>query len=104
MTPRRDKHTDPWAWNHAWKKRVQRERRRLERDPSLATCWICGQPISMDLPPLHPRSFTLDHLVPLARGGDIRGEAKPAHRDCNASRGDGRRTKRSSEPTTILDW
>lgn len=90
----------PWEW----RKRVTRERKRLERDPSLAVCWQCREPISMDLPPSHPRGFTLDHLVPLSRGGTWDGEAKPCHRTCNASRGDGRGKRRGAKPPTLLDW
>lgn len=91
---------DSWAW----KKRVARERRRLERDPALAKCWICGEPIDMDLPVGHRLSFTLDHLVPISRGGDIDGDADPAHLSCNSSRGDGRKKKRGATPNTLLDW
>lgn len=86
-----------------WRKRVTRERRRLERDPSAAVCWLCGDPIDMDLPHDHDRAFSLDHVVPVGRGGDeARGEARPAHRKCNSQRSDGRRT--NSEITTLLDW
>ena len=91
-----------YSW--AYKKRIGTWRRKLERDPALAKCWICGQAIDMNLPPLHARAFTLDHLVPLAKGGALDGEVKPAHRSCNASRGDGRRTKRGATPPTLLNW
>lgn len=90
--------------SHRWQQRVKRERRRLERDPALAVCWLCSEPIDMNLPPRHARGFTLDHVVPLARGGMEDGEAKPAHLNCNSSRGDGRRTKRSATPNTLIDW
>lgn len=90
----------PWSW----KKRVARERRRLEKDPTLAVCWRCGEAIDMALPPLHARAFTLDHLVPIVRGGAWDGEARPCHRDCNASRGDGRKKRRGAAPPTLLDW
>lgn len=91
---------DSWAY----KQRVKAWRKRLERDPALAKCWICGGTIDMALPHLHARSFTLDHLIPLSKGGALEGEVKPAHRSCNASRGDGRRTKRGATPPTLLDW
>lgn len=90
----------PWSW----KQRVKRERKRLEADPSLAVCWQCREPISMDLPVGHARSFTLDHLVPIARGGDWDGAAEPCHLSCNSSRGDGRKRKRGAKPPTLLDW
>ena len=88
----------------AWKRKVKAWRKRLNNDPALAVCWLCGGAIDMNLPPTHGRAFTLDHLVPLSRGGDIDGEVKPAHRSCNAARGDGRKTKRGATPPTLLDW
>ena len=88
----------------AYKKRVGTWRKKLENDPALAVCWICGGAIDMNLPPTHGRAFTLDHLVPLAKGGELDGEVKPAHRSCNSSRGDGRKTKRGATPPTLLDW
>ena len=91
---------DSWAW----KQRVRRERQRLERDPTLAVCWLCGEPIDMNLPPLHAKAFTLDHLIPISRGGDMDGEARPSHRSCNSARGDGRKRKRGATPPTLLDW
>lgn len=91
---------DSWAW----KQRVKRERQRLESDPTLAVCWLCREPIDMELPPLHGKAFTLDHLVPISRGGDMDGEARPAHRSCNSGRGDGRKRKRGATPPTLLDW
>lgn len=88
----------------AWQKRVKRERRRLERDPKLAVCWICGDPIDMALPYQHRMAFTLDHLIPISRGGDIDGATEPAHLSCNSSRGDGRKKKRGRTPVTLIDW
>lgn len=87
-----------------WKRKVKAWRKKLENDPALAVCWICGGAIDMNLPPRHGRGFTLDHLVPLSRGGDIDGEVKPAHRSCNSARGDGRKTKRGATPPTLLEW
>ncbi|RAV33215.1 HNH endonuclease [Corynebacterium heidelbergense] len=55
----------------------------------------------MQLPPHHERAFTLDHIVPIARGGDLHGETKPAHRNCNAARGNKRE---ATNPNTLLDW
>lgn len=90
----------PWSW----RKRVARERRRLEKNPALAVCWRCGEPIDMALPGTHGQAFTLDHLVPIVRGGSWDGEARPCHRNCNSSRGDGRKKRRGASPPTLLDW
>jgi 5-methylcytosine-specific restriction endonuclease McrA len=37
----------------------------------------------------HPLAFTLDHLVPLSKGGDLLDpiNARSAHRRCNSRRG-----------------
>lgn len=52
-------------------------------------CWICGHDIGYELDFRHPQSFTLDHLVPLSRGGSLldRANARAAHRRCNSQRG-----------------
>lgn len=96
----RTKRVEPWSW----RQKVKRERARLTKDPSLAVCWLCGEPIDMHLPPGHKESFTLDHLIPVSRGGSWDGETKPAHLSCNASRGDGRKRRRGATPPTLLDW
>ncbi|MFD3920546.1 HNH endonuclease signature motif containing protein [Streptomyces sp. NPDC058595] len=38
---------------------------------------------------LHPWSFTLDHIVPLSKGGSLldRANARSLHRACNSGRG-----------------
>lgn len=73
--------------SHYWRQKVARERRRLEKDPSLAECGICFEPIDMRLPPNHPKGFSLDHIIPLSRGGNIRGPVRAAHISCNAELG-----------------
>ena len=53
-------------------------------------CWICGHNIPANVDGrTHPLAFTLDHLVPLSRGGDLLdpANARSAHRRCNSSRG-----------------
>ncbi|MGY1498556.1 HNH endonuclease [Streptomyces sp. QTS52] len=52
-------------------------------------CWLCGHNIGYELDARHPMSFTLDHLIPLTRGGSLldRANARAAHRRCNSSRG-----------------
>ncbi|SDN18041.1 HNH endonuclease [Streptomyces wuyuanensis] len=56
-------------------------------------CWICGGAIDYSLTgeaaQRAPLSFTLDHLVPLSRGGDLLdpANARSAHRRCNGRRG-----------------
>ena len=57
-------------------------------------CWICrafGRPDAIDysLPARHPRSFEVDELVPVSKGGSpIDYEnVDAAHRECNSWRG-----------------
>ncbi|MEU7376553.1 HNH endonuclease [Streptomyces albidoflavus] len=52
-------------------------------------CWLCGHAIPPGLDARHPLSFTLDHVVPLSRGGPLLdpANARAAHRRCNSARG-----------------
>lgn len=52
-------------------------------------CWLCGHDIPPGLDARHPDSFTLDHLVPLSKGGSLLdpANARAAHRRCNSARG-----------------
>ena len=69
------------------KRSYRRRAARLRRTSVI--CWLCGEAIDTDLPPHHARSWTADHVDPLANGGDVDGLIRPAHRDCNASKGNG---------------
>jgi 5-methylcytosine-specific restriction endonuclease McrA len=53
-----------------------------------STCHICGAS-DFVIAVRHPRSPSVDHLVPLAAGGALldRGNLRLAHYGCNASRG-----------------
>ncbi|MEB3367400.1 HNH endonuclease [Saccharopolyspora mangrovi] len=59
---------------------------RGQRDP----CWLCGRDIDYELEFPHPHSFTVDHIVPVSKGG---AEYDPenlraAHYRCNQRKGD----------------
>ncbi len=57
----RELRASPW-----WKRRI-----------SDGLCYYCRRPVG-------PRLLTMDHLVPLARGGrSIRGNVVPACKECN---------------------
>ncbi|WP_396427161.1 HNH endonuclease [Leifsonia sp. 1010] len=46
-----------------------------------AACHLCGEAIDYTLPHTNPRSFVIDHLVPLSKGGeDALHNVKAAHR------------------------
>lgn len=54
------------------------------------TCQLCGKPIDTDAVVPHPNSPTLDHIVPLSRGGDHSIEnSQLAHFICNSTKSDG---------------
>lgn len=72
----------------------RRYRRLCEQQRALGLpCWVCGRAIDYQLTgedgQRHPMSFTLDHLVPLSKGGDLHDpiNARSAHRRCNSARG-----------------
>ena len=66
---------------------AQRDRDRDTIRRSGAGCHICGKPIDYTLPYLHPQSFVVDHVVPLAKDGpDTLANKKAAHRDCNSKK------------------
>ena len=66
-----------------------------------ASLWaLCGRPLIHDAPPRSKWTPTLDHIVPLSRGGDPYDTAnlRVVHYGCNASRGNGTRR------VTSRDW
>lgn len=69
-------------------------RRLCEQQRALGLpCWWCGQDIDYTLTgsdaQRSPFAFTLDHALPLTRGGDLidPANARSAHRRCNSARG-----------------
>ncbi len=61
-------------------------------------CGICGRPVDKSLRYPHPLSPTVDHIIPVARGGssDI-GNLQLAHRCCNRQKSDKLIEKRTFE-------
>lgn len=58
------------------------------------TCGICRTPVDPTLKHPHPMSASLDHIVPLARGGDhLRTNVQCAHLACNLAKRDTLPTK-----------
>lgn len=65
--------------------RVQFEKNRKKIIASQDVCGICGKPVDKTLRPPHPLSPTVDHIIPVSRGGhpsDI-SNLQLAHRCCN---------------------
>jgi len=60
-------------------------RARIARDKP--ACHICGKAIDFALPHTDPKSFVVDHVIPLHKGGsDLLSNKKAAHRDCNSTK------------------
>lgn len=52
-------------------------------------CGICGEAILTDVGHLHPLSFHVDHVIPLALGGEhSMANCQAAHRQCNVRKRD----------------
>jgi 5-methylcytosine-specific restriction endonuclease McrA len=66
-------------------------------------CWLCGYDIDLTLDARDRMSATVDHVIPLDRGGSECDPAnlRPAHRACNSSKGN-RTSKR--QPGTSRRW
>lgn len=64
-----------------------RHRRTIARDDP--PCHICGNEINYQAGHLDPLSFTIDHIIPLNRGGtDTIDNVAAAHRRCNRDKSD----------------
>lgn len=51
-------------------------------------CYLCAGLIDPALPPFHPDSKTVDHVVPLSRGGQhTMDNVRAAHLRCNSAKG-----------------
>lgn len=66
-------------------------------------CHLCGKKIDTTLPFLDPHAFTADHIIPLAKGGHVLGELKPAHRICNSKRQTKPINKTQQQPTKQIN-
>ena len=62
-----------------------RDRATIRRDHP--NCHICGEPIDYSLRYPNPKSYVVDHVTPLTRGGtDTLDNKAAAHRDCNRAK------------------
>lgn len=66
---------------------TQQYRHRARIAATKAACHICGEPIDYTLKSPDPRSFVVDHIIPLHKGGpDDKTNTAAAHRDCNSTK------------------
>lgn len=84
-------------------RRAYRRAALAEYNRNGGVCWLCGQHIDLARPYPDPMSFTADHVVPVALGGNVLGSVKPAHLRCNSSRG-ARATNAAGLGRTSRKW
>ena len=62
-------------------------RNRARIKATKANCHICGKPIDYTLTTPNPLSFEVDHITPLAKGGnDTPTNTAASHRGCNSKK------------------
>lgn len=65
----------------------QQERMRARHRKIGASCYLCGSSIDYSLKWPDPKSFVVDHIVPIAKGGAHAFENTAAcHADCNSKK------------------
>ena len=68
---------------------TRRDRHRAAIARNRPPCHICGGEIDYTLPHLDPMAYVVDHLEPLAKGGDdVLANKRAAHRTCNRAKSD----------------
>jgi len=75
-------------------------------------CVLCGGVVDKTLPKYHPMSAEIDHIIPIAKGGDPVAieNMQLAHRKCNRAKSDklpevrARETEQGVEPAIWLNW
>ncbi|WP_020525848.1 HNH endonuclease [Catelliglobosispora koreensis] len=68
-------------------------------------CWKCCTYVDQTLPPRHPKSRTVDHLIPIAMGGagvPPREQVRLACWSCNSRRGAGRAEPIKRESLSVM--
>lgn len=70
--------------------RAQYERNKKKIMATQSICGICGRPVDKSLRYPHPMSATVDHIIPVDRGGhpSDRDNLQLAHFACNRAKSD----------------
>jgi 5-methylcytosine-specific restriction endonuclease McrA len=87
---------------------ARRDKHRRRVAQGRPDCALCGELIDYSLRHPDPGCFTIDHIVPIARGGeDVYENVQPSHFRCNRAKSDGpveRKLKRAVAFVTERTW
>jgi hypothetical protein len=67
-------------------------------------CWLCGEAVNYMLKSPHPRSWCLDHAIPVSQQPKLALDSRnfrSAHRSCNEYRGTGEPPIDLGEPSEV---
>ncbi len=84
--------------------RGQYEKNKKRIFATQTVCGICGKPVDFNLKFPHPLSPTIDHIIPVAKGGhpsDI-DNLQLAHRCCNRQKGDKLMPGKATEERQVI--
>lgn len=79
-----------------------REARKRILAPDPLYCGICGEVIDKTLKYPDPGSPTVDHVIPISKGGHMLRNLRPAHASCNKERQN--RPQREETTRHCFDW
>jgi 5-methylcytosine-specific restriction endonuclease McrA len=52
-------------------------------------CYLCQEPIDLNIPRTEPKGLNIEHVIPIVKGGpDTLENVRPSHRNCNLSKHD----------------
>lgn len=79
-----------------------RELRKRVLSPNPLYCGICGEVIDKTIKYPAEGAPTVDHVIPVSKGGGMLGNVRPAHAGCNRKR---QNKSQTLEPTRhAMDW